>query len=361
MTTTYALIKHLPVVVDGYELLPLERPTSSGFTRLTAHIRIHGGGEVGEGEDVWVERDEVASFIDGGERLDLRGSWTFDQLAERLRQPDLFRAPSSPIGPLFRRWGFESAILDLALRQAGLTLSAALELPVHPVRYVLSLRLGEPSTIAPLRERLALDPTLEFKLDPTPDWTPELMAQITAATDGVRVLDFKGFYTSDLVANPPDEALYRNCLETWPEALIEDPHNDPGVHRILGMHWDRVTWDAPLHSLQDITSLARRPRTINVKPCRFGGFSELMAVYDHCRAAGIAMYSGGFFELGPGRGQLQYLASLFHPDGPNDLAPRGHHWDHPGPGIPRSPLAPAPRGSGFSWLDADPPPRKPLA
>ena len=29
------------------------------------------------------------------------------------------------------------------------------------------------------------------------------------------------------------------------------------------------------------------------------------------------------FELGPGRGQLQYLASLFHPDGPNDLAPPG--------------------------------------
>ena len=35
------------------------------------------------------------------------------------------------------------------------------------------------------------------------------------------------------------------------------------------------------------------------------------------------MYGGGQFELGPGRGQIQYLASVFHPDGPNDVAPTG--------------------------------------
>jgi hypothetical protein len=33
------------------------------------------------------------------------------------------------------------------------------------------------------------------------------------------------------------------------------------------------------------------------------------------------MYGGGFGELGVGRHQIQYLASLFHPDTPNDVAP----------------------------------------
>ena len=33
------------------------------------------------------------------------------------------------------------------------------------------------------------------------------------------------------------------------------------------------------------------------------------------------MYGGGQFELGIGRTQIQELASLFHPDMPNDVAP----------------------------------------
>ena len=33
------------------------------------------------------------------------------------------------------------------------------------------------------------------------------------------------------------------------------------------------------------------------------------------------MYGGGMGENGVGRGQIQLLASLFHPDGPNDVAP----------------------------------------
>ena len=36
---------------------------------------------------------------------------------------------------------------------------------------------------------------------------------------------------------------------------------------------------------------------------------------------GVAMYGGGMGELGVGRGQIQLLASLFHPDAPNDVAP----------------------------------------
>jgi hypothetical protein len=107
---------------------------------------------------------------------------------------------------------------------------------------------------------------------------------------------------------------------------------------ILEPHRDRITWDAVLHSVGDIERLAFPPRTINVKPSRFGSVRELFAVYEHCEREGIGMYGGGQFELGPGRGQIQYLASLFHPEGSNDVAPGGYNEPEPRQGLPESPL-----------------------
>ena len=59
------------------------------------------------------------------------------------------------------------------------------------------------------------------------------------------------------------------------------------------------------------------------------------------------MYGGGQFELGPGRGQIQHLASLFHPDAPNDVAPKEYNEGGPRPGLPQSPLPAASREPGF--------------
>ena len=55
------------------------------------------------------------------------------------------------------------------------------------------------------------------------------------------------------------------------------------------------------------------------------------------------------FELGPGRGQIQYLASLFHADGPNDVAPGAYNDPEPTRGLPPSPLEPSPEPLGFRW------------
>ena len=94
--------------------------------------------------------------------------------------------------------------------------------------------------------------------------------------------------------------------------------------------------------------MPRRVRT-TAKPSRFGRLRELLAFYDHCEANGIGLYGGGMFELGPGRGQVQYLASLFHPDAPNDVAPGDYNDPEPRPGLPGSPLEPAPEPVGFRW------------
>ena len=62
----------------------------------------------------------------------------------------------------YRRWAFESAALDLALRQQGQSLGAALGLPVSPGAL---RRLHAPRH---RRRGWQVDPALEFKLDPTP-------------------------------------------------------------------------------------------------------------------------------------------------------------------------------------------------
>ena len=51
----------------------------------------------------------------------------------------------------------------------------------------------------------------------------------------------------------------------------------------------------------------------------------MLDFYAYCDEHEIVLYGGGMFELGPGRGQIQYLASLFHPEGPNDVAPRAYN------------------------------------
>ncbi|MGZ8666707.1 MAG: hypothetical protein ACXWZM_06310, partial [Solirubrobacterales bacterium] len=80
-----------------------------------------------------------------------------------------------------------------------------------------------------------------------------------------------------------------------------------------------------------------------------GSLEELISVYEHCEREGIAVYGGGQGELGPGRGQIQYLASLFHHDTPNDVAPSGYNDPAVPDGMPTSPMEPVPSATGFRW------------
>jgi hypothetical protein len=208
------------------------------------------------------------------------------------------------------------------------------------------MRLPEPPTAEPVLRRLDLYPELRFKLDATASWTASLIAEL-AATGAVDSIDFKAYYEDLPVDGAIDPDLYRRVAEGLPDAWLEDPALTPQTQDVLEPHLARVTWDAPIRSVADIAGLSVRPRYVNVKPSRFGTLRGLLDAYDHLAAEGIGAYGGGQFELGPGRGQIQYLASLFHPDAPNDVAPLGFHDIMAG--LPASPLAPPPASSGFLW------------
>ncbi len=329
------------------------------FERLTTIVTLCGRGEEGIGEDVVYDPIDHVGQQDHGPPEGLAFSGTFADFSDHLDGVDLF--PAGPpvreeISPAYRRWAFESAALDLALRQAGTSLAAALGREPRPVNFVSSMRLAasveERSSIEPLRARLAVYPTLRFKLDPTNDWDDGLIAAL-AETGAVDSLDLKGFYKGTPVDVETDPELYAKLIQSFPEAWLEDPDVTEETRPLLDPVSERVTWDAPIHSIADIEAMPwSPPRTVNVKPSRFGPIRNLFAAYDYCEERGIGAYGGGQTELGQGRGQIQYLASIFHPDTPNDVAPSGYNDPEQAtkPGLPSSPLEPAIEPTGFRWV-----------
>lgn len=348
---TYSKLAGLPLEVEGYRLEGLDQWVSSEFLRRTTVVRLVGRGEEGVGEDVTYDGDDQAAFQEAGPVHPLRGTHTVDSFSSLVGSLDLFpaAAPRIPHWRLYRRWAFESAALDLALRQAGRPLAAMLGRKPSPVEFVVSLRLGAPPRVEPLRAILAAYPGTRFKLDPAPNWTEELVAEV-AALDAVDTLDLKGAYSGTAVDNPADPGLYRLVAEAFPAAWLEDPDlSDRAAARVLEAHRRRITWDAPIHSAGDVERLPFPPKALNCKPSRFGSLRSLFDFYDHCAARGIDLYGGGQFELGPGRGQIQYLASLFHAGSPNDVAPGGYNLPVPEPGLPSSPLKVSLEPAGFRW------------
>jgi L-alanine-DL-glutamate epimerase-like enolase superfamily enzyme len=350
--STFDLLADLPLDVEGYSLEGLRAEVSSGFERLTTVVHIRGGGFEGVGEDVVYQAEDHVALQEAGPVLDLGGRYALGEFCERIDSLDLFPvAPQWEVSRLYRRWTFHSAALDLALRQAGEPLYQVLDREPAPMQFVVSLRLGEPASMEPVERRLERYPTLRFKLDPTSSWTPELIAALVA-TGAVDSMDFKSLYRGTVVDQPADPVLYRRVVEAFPDAWIEDPDVvAPETAEVLAGARDRITWDAPIHGVADIEALPFPPRMVNIKPSRIGGLPQLCATYDYCAEHGIGAYGGGQFELGPGRGQAQYLASLFHPDTPNDLAPVGYNQNDPPPGLPASPLPSAPSDVGFRWDD----------
>lgn len=349
MRGLYAKIADLPLQIDSHAFDPLSQEVPSGWVRQTTLIRLRGGGFEGHGEDVtWNDEDHRVLREESG--FDLAGAYTLDAFSRRIDGLELFPyGPSRADYPLYRRWGLESAALDLALQQAGESLAAALDIEPAPLTFVHSTGLGSPASAGPLRRHLEMYPGARFKIDLSESWTQELVTEL-AAMGIVDTVDLKGLYHSaDFSGPPPNPEQYRMAARGFADAWIEDPLLNDETSAALAGHEDRITWDADIHSLADIAALPCKPQCINIKPSRFGFLSELLRTYEYCRGQGIAMYAGGQFELGIGRQQAQYLASLFHPDGPNDIAPLEYNRPELTPGLPTSPLAPQPAAAGFRW------------
>jgi hypothetical protein len=315
-------VKDLPLRIERVEHEGLSLSLRH-MTRRTTVFHLHGAGHEGVGEDVTYEEAHHQDVS----LPDLTGEHTLDSFSALVAD-----------APGYRRWGLESAALDLALRQARISLAEAVGREPRPVTFVVSQ--NDP------QGWLAVEPGLRFKLDASDSWTDEVVAEL-AATGRVDVVDLKGLYEGDWVDATPSAALYGRVARAFPQAWLEDARLTGETRPVLEAHLDRLTWDFPIHSVADVDALEHPPRCLNSKPSRFGSLRSLFDFYDACAERGIEVYGGGQFELGPGRGQIQHLASLFHPDAPNDVAPKEYNSGGPRAGLPQSPLPPAAGEPGF--------------
>lgn len=349
--STYDLIAGLPVRIEGYELQGHRQQINPEFERRTTTIHLHGG-EEGVGEDVVYSGDDHEHFQNGGGDLDLRGDWTIDSFSEHLAKLDPFPvAPEREDSRPYRTWAFESAALDLALRQAGRALHDVVGRDPRPLTFVNSMGLGDPPDLRRVHDRLGQYPALRLKLDARSSWTEAHIAEL-AATGAIDSIDLKGQYSGTIVDQPADPELYRRVVEGFPDAWIEDPKLTDATRPILDPHRDRITWDAIIHTTADVDALPFVPKTINVKPSRSGPLRELFALYDLCDERGIDAYGGGQTELSIGRDHIQLLAAIFHPGTANDVAPRGYNATQLAHELPSSPLKLSVAPTGFRLLGA---------
>jgi hypothetical protein len=342
-------LAELSLVVEACEYDRLHAVLAYEFERITTHVRLLGADVDGLGEDVSVFREDGTALHETRPALPLAGEWTLAGFCEHLATLDLWPDPPEwDLAPRFRRWAFESAALDLALRQAGRSLHDVLELEPRPVRFVNSLGLGKEPSIEPLRRRLERSPGVRFKLDAEVTWAPALVDQV-AATGAVDTIDFKGQYGFEVKDPEALGALYDHVLVAFPDAYLEDPHDRPEIAARLGGQLERVSYDSPIRSAGDVGATPLAARVVNVKPSRIGDLRALFDVYARCAREQRPMYGGGMGELGVGRGQIELLAALFHADAPNDVAPSAYNEDDPAGELPSSPLAPRPDDVGFRW------------
>ena len=347
-TSLWPRLAELPLVVEGYELEGLTAEMTGGTVRLTIQIRLHGAGHLGLGEDVSPFPDDPDALRNAPADLPLEGEWTLGSFSDHLATLDQWPSPPDwDAARLYRNWAYESAALDLALRQAGRALHEVLGREPRPLTFVNSLGLGDPPSTDAIHRRLAHHPDVHFKLDAAAAWTLAVCEDL-AATGAVDVVDFKGQYGMEVEDAGALAAMYEHVVATFADAILEDPHDLPEIAAPLAPHTGRVSYDALIHSVDDLATTPVSPiRTVNIKPCRTGGLRALLALYAHCEAEGIRMYGGGMGENGVGRGQIQLLASIFHPDGPNDVAPSGFNREDPSVDLPSTPLPPQPKATGF--------------
>jgi len=289
----------LPLVIEASacEVGSATVPSYPGGARPTSAVVLRGGGDVGTGENVAWTAAAHAAFSARVARM-TGGRWTLDEWSTALTAT--FPEP-------YERAALEAAAIDLALRQQRTNLFALAGARPAPVRYVVSFeRVSHP--VARAREE---GHGLELKIDADPDWPDAVWAGL-GRLRSVAVIDFKLSGTS---------ADHERAHRALPTALIEDPLASPTP-------WSeslraRLSFDGPVTSPEDLAALPVRPAAVNVKPARMGGILRALEAAAWCNAENIAVYFGGMFEVGVGRAQLQALASLLCPEGPNDVAPIG--------------------------------------
>ncbi len=314
---------NLSVRVDSLhvERRAVSLPDYPGGPRPSSIVRLTGSGCSGLGEHVAfveAEHDEFARWA---------GAW----LQTHRKNAELkVSAALGPDGTPYGRAALEAALLDLGLRQAGLSLHALTGIRTAALRFVVSLAAhAEPQLM--IQRLRAASYTGDLKLDVEPTWSDATLAEL-ARDPSIAVFDFKG---------RGDAALAQRLASLSPHALFEDPpagFEEPD----RDARSPRISRDASLLDALAVGAARARAEAVNLKAPRMGGPLELLRGLDlafepRSNGARVTAYVGGMFEVGIGRSQARQLAALYCSTAPNDLSPNVASDENPDGARPSPP------------------------
>ena len=249
----------------------------------------------------------------------------------------------------YRRWAIESAALDLALRQAGMSLHGVAGARAAPAAL---RRLPADRRLRAARCSIASRPTATSATRSTTrrSWSPELIAEL-AATGAVDVDRLQGRLQGHDRRRRHRSRGLRALRRGLPGRLARGsrPHRRGRPPRCSQPHRDRITWDAPIHKVADLERFGFAPKCCNcqavalrragdavrlLRPLRGGGHRALRRRAVRARPRPRADPAAGG-DLPPRRAQRRGAGRA------------GTSADFPRTGLPVSPLDPAPAPIGF--------------
>ena len=136
-----------------------------------------------------------------------------------------------------------------------------------------------------------------------------------------------------------------------PDAILEDPHDLPAAREAIAPHSDRVSYDALITEADDLDKTPVNPIrvSVNIKPCRTGSLRRRSRSTRAARPTACSCTAADGRARGRARADPAF-ASIFHPDGPNDVAPSPFNGPAPGRGLADEPKAPRDRRQ---WASAE--------
>ena len=208
--------------------------------------------------------------------------------------------------------------------------------------FVNSLGLGDPPSVDTIRgASSATRPALQARR------RAGLVAgdrRRARGTGAVHTVDFKGRYGLEVEDVGALRRDVRARARRLPRGAARGPARPARDHAARGPHADaRQLRRADPHGRRPRRAVAARAHDQRQALAGSARCATFRRSTPQCEERGLALYGGGMGELGVARGQVQLLASLFHPDGPNDIAPPGYNALDPAAGPAAQPAGAAAR------------------
>ena len=275
----------------------------------------------------------------------LAGSYSLGELCGRVGGLDLF--PDLPYATFeaLRRWAFEPP--RSTSRCAGASRSVAVSRDPRPVD-VRRLHAARAPAGPRAGSRCSIATGPRFKLDPTNTGANDLMASSSRPARSTRLT--QGPLPGTPVDEQTDPVLYRGVR---PRRFPKPGSRIPTSPTRPPPSWSPTVTASPgtRRSIRSPTSRpSRSPKMVNIKPSRFGALRASVRGLRLLRARGHRRLRRRAMGARLGRGHIQYLASLFHPDTPNDMAPTGT-TSPTRRGPPDHPARSRAAETGFRWAD----------